>query len=251
MGVKIGHASIDENGKISGGKVGNQTGKEICIRTWYNKPWSVLLVCTDQKLAEKAAEIMEQICIDPNFGYDQNQRLTGYYAIIKNKNKIKGAKGEFDCSSLIATCYILAGLDISPSLTTSTLRKTLLNTGKFIVYTDRRYVESDAYAKRGAIYLSEGKHVVMALENGAKGNPYPEPKRNIKRGCVGEDVKWVQWKLLTYGIRFVAINGKKAELTIDGSCGRITEAAIRFYQDKEGLMVDGDCGPITRGLLNK
>ena len=37
MAVKIGHASIDERGKISGGKAGDQTGKEVCIRDWYNK----------------------------------------------------------------------------------------------------------------------------------------------------------------------------------------------------------------------
>ena len=30
--IKIGHASIDENGKITGGKAGDQTGKEVCIR---------------------------------------------------------------------------------------------------------------------------------------------------------------------------------------------------------------------------
>ena len=35
MSVKIGHASIDENNKASGGKSGDQTGKEICIRNWY------------------------------------------------------------------------------------------------------------------------------------------------------------------------------------------------------------------------
>lgn len=30
------HASIDENGHITGGKIGDQTGKEICIRSFYN-----------------------------------------------------------------------------------------------------------------------------------------------------------------------------------------------------------------------
>lgn len=37
MSVNIGHASIDENGLASGGVAGNQEGKEVCIRTWYNK----------------------------------------------------------------------------------------------------------------------------------------------------------------------------------------------------------------------
>lgn len=32
-------AHIDERGKISGGKRGDQTGKEICIGPYYNYPW--------------------------------------------------------------------------------------------------------------------------------------------------------------------------------------------------------------------
>lgn len=33
------HASINEKGTVTGGKVGDQTGKEICIRTYYNGNW--------------------------------------------------------------------------------------------------------------------------------------------------------------------------------------------------------------------
>lgn len=168
MAVRIGHASIDENGHITGGKVGDQTGKEICIRTWYNKGWDYYIECTDDELAEKAATIMEQVCSDKNFGYDQNQRLTGYNAIVKNGKKVKGAKGEFDCSSLVASCYKLAGLDVSQSCTTRNLRKALLATGKFKAYSSTEYAWSEDYAKRGGIYLKEGSHVVMALDDGKK-----------------------------------------------------------------------------------
>lgn len=37
------HASINENGKTTGGKAGDQTGKEICVRKYYNKPWDCVL----------------------------------------------------------------------------------------------------------------------------------------------------------------------------------------------------------------
>lgn len=40
---QIVHASINENGKTTGGKPGDQTGKEICIRSYYNKPWNCIL----------------------------------------------------------------------------------------------------------------------------------------------------------------------------------------------------------------
>lgn len=48
---------------------------------------------------------MEQICADNNFGYDQSERLSWYNSIVKNGNKIRGAKGEFDCSSLVSAYY--------------------------------------------------------------------------------------------------------------------------------------------------
>ena len=37
------HASINENGKIVGGKPGDQTGREICVRSYYNHPWNSIL----------------------------------------------------------------------------------------------------------------------------------------------------------------------------------------------------------------
>lgn len=40
---QIVHASINEFGGITGGQSGDQTGKEICIRSYYNKPWNSIL----------------------------------------------------------------------------------------------------------------------------------------------------------------------------------------------------------------
>lgn len=40
---QLAQASIDENGGISGGKVGDQTGYEIYIRSYYNYPWNCVL----------------------------------------------------------------------------------------------------------------------------------------------------------------------------------------------------------------
>lgn len=167
IGIKIGHATFDENNKYKNGKIGDQTGKEICIRTWFSKPWNVYLECVDTKIADKAAKYMEQICRDSNFGYDQNQRTTGYKSILANNKKVSGAKGEFDCSSLVCTCYILAGLDVSITNTTRTIKKNFSHTGKFKVYTDSSHLKSDKYALRGGLFLKEGSHVVMALEDGS------------------------------------------------------------------------------------
>ncbi len=249
MSIKVGSASIDEHGKLSGGKVGDQTGKEIYILPWYNRPWNVYLECTDKVVAQRAVNIMSQICLNNNFGYDQSQRMTGYNAIVKNNNKVAGAKGEFDCSSLVSSCYKLAGLNVSPSNTTLSLKKDFVASGKFKAYTDNKHIGSDNYAKLGGIYLDEGNHVIMAMENGSKINPYPEPKRSIKRGAVGEDVKYVQWELIAHGIKSAVVNGKSQALIIDGKCGPITEAAIKAYQKKYNLEVDGSCGPKTLASL--
>ena len=41
--TQLAEASIDENGGISGGRVGDQTGPEIHIRSYYNYPWNCVL----------------------------------------------------------------------------------------------------------------------------------------------------------------------------------------------------------------
>ena len=168
MAVKIGHASIDENGKIQGRTPGDQTGKEICTRTFYNMGANVYLEPLDDGLADAAASNMEQICADPDFGYSQPNRWKGYNDIVDNGGKIAGAGGDFDCSSLGLSCYILAGLQIAASGYTGNMRKILEGTGKFKVHTDDAHTKTDAYAKRGGLYLKEGSHVFMALENGPK-----------------------------------------------------------------------------------
>ncbi len=40
---QIVHASQNENGGATGGQPGDQTGKEVCIRSYYNSPWDCIL----------------------------------------------------------------------------------------------------------------------------------------------------------------------------------------------------------------
>lgn len=42
-GGKIVQASINEKGTVTGGQTGDQTGREIYIRSYYNYPWNVVL----------------------------------------------------------------------------------------------------------------------------------------------------------------------------------------------------------------
>lgn len=241
MGVRIGHASIDENGNVSGGTIGDQTKKEICVRDWYSKPWNVYLECTDATVANKAATILEQICADSNYGYDQYERLTGYTSILKNGGKVLGGKGEFDCSSLVSSAYSLTGINISVANTTRSLRRALLQTGIFVEYGDSMHLTSGKYSKRGGIYLKEGSHVVMVLTNvpDKKVNPYVEPTTNVVFGETGISVRWVQWELIQLGY----------PLTLDGEFGSKTDRAVKDFQVKEHLIVDGIVGKSTRKAL--
>jgi hypothetical protein len=45
---QIVHAAINEKGKITGGKSGDQTGKEIWVRSYYNHPWKSVLRFTEE-----------------------------------------------------------------------------------------------------------------------------------------------------------------------------------------------------------
>lgn len=178
VNIKIGHAVMDELGKTIGATPGDQLqikGKrteEIGLSTWYAKNkagrvWKYYLECTDAAMAERAAEIMEQICADASFGYSQGktQRWSGYQSIVANGGIVDGAAGDFDCSTLIISCYILAGLDLDPDGYTGNLRAKFMATGKFKSYSDSAHVGSDKLAKRGGVYLRDG-HVLMALEDG-------------------------------------------------------------------------------------
>lgn len=196
MSIKIGHAVMDELGKTVGLTQGDQTGKEITVAKWYAKnkagrTWKYYLESTDRAMAERAARYMEQICADSSFGYTQDpvRRWSGYRAIVANGGDVSGAHGDFDCSTLIFTCYILAGLKIEPDGYTGNLRSRFLATGKFRSFSDTAHLGSDALATRGGIYLRDG-HVLMALEYGNGDAPAVSEKivgrivvDNIKKWC--------------------------------------------------------------------
>lgn len=167
MTVIIGSASIDERGKASGGQAGDQTGREVFTRTWYNKPWLKVIRPKSSTHAEKIAKAMEQACANNNIGYDQYQRTTLFSAAQKVKfdlSKVK-TKVETDCSALVAVCVNAAGIPVSKDIYTGNEATALSNTGKFTILTDSKYLTSDKNLKRGDILLGSG-HTAIVLSNG-------------------------------------------------------------------------------------
>lgn len=76
---KIAHASINELGKTTGGKTGDQTGKEICVTNYYNYKggWDMHLRYSGKSLYTVAREVIKG---KYGNGLDRKKRLkaTGY-----------------------------------------------------------------------------------------------------------------------------------------------------------------------------
>lgn len=170
----IGHASKDENNQYKNGQSGDQTKQEVYIRTWYSRPWNVILRAKDATVREKIAKAMELACKNDKIGYDQNQRNT-----LWNNIKTRGfdpskttESVETDCSALVCVCCAYAGIPIqylyknNNSLVTSTLRKGLMATKMFEEITDKSILTSDKNLMRGDILLYEGHHTAVNLDNG-------------------------------------------------------------------------------------
>jgi hypothetical protein len=169
MAVKIGHASIDERGKISGGKAGDQTGKEVCTRNFYMhaKGWNVLRA-KDEAVAEKIAKCMEDVCANPYVGYDQIGRLSLYDTVralnfMCDINTLK-VYVETDCSALVRVCLAYAGIRVN-NFTTANEKDVIMATGMFELVTCDKDGEN---LKRGDILVTKTKgHTVVVLTDGA------------------------------------------------------------------------------------
>jgi hypothetical protein len=175
MAVLIGHASINENGTVTGGTQGDQTGKEVCTRNWYNAGWTVLLRPTSSSVAEKMAKACEAGCANNKIGYDQSKRntlRTQAQSAGWDLSKITTACST-DCSAFMTVCAEAAGVDVSKCYTsgnaptTWTMRTTFSGTGAFTVLTDSKYLTSEQYLQRGDVLVKESSHTAMVLSNGS------------------------------------------------------------------------------------
>ena len=70
--TQLAQASIDENGNIMGGKVGDQTGYEIHTRSYYNYPWNCVLRYPEA--AKPAEKVLDKK------GYKKGQKTIGVLA---------------------------------------------------------------------------------------------------------------------------------------------------------------------------
>lgn len=177
MSILIGHASIDENGRASGGQSGDQTGKEVCIRSWYAGDWNAILRPRSAAVAEKMAATCEILCKGNLVGYDQYQRNTLWDELEKvgwDAARLR-TKCETDCSAFMTACARCAGVAVPRvalgggkynTPVTWTMCTAFSGTGAFETLTEAKYMSSDKYLKRGDILVRESGHTAMVLGNG-------------------------------------------------------------------------------------
>lgn len=133
----IGSARVDENGKYSGGRDGDQKqastpdyNGEVSMQKFYvhKKGWNIIRL-KDPKQARNVAVAMVTACNNENIGYDQG----GRNGVVKY-GTASAVKTDADCSSLIRECFKEAtGVDPGDFNTASEV-KALQKTGLVDVY---------------------------------------------------------------------------------------------------------------------
>lgn len=250
MAVKIGSARMGENGKITGGKPGDQTGREVSTQHWYahSKGWRVFRA-KNAGVGHKIAECMEKICANDRIGYNQAQRGT-LYAAVKDHgfdpDKLK-IKVNTDCSAAVRVCCCYAGITVG-NFNTSNEASCLLATGAFVELTGSEYTRSSDRLRKGDILVTRTKgHTVVVLTDGKKAGSAPEKPlklgdRELRNDMEGEDVRQLQSMLIQLGYDC-------GRWGADGDFGDMTEIAVRCFQKDHDLACDGIAGKNTVAAL--
>lgn len=257
----ISNSGGDENGKVSGGKAGDQTGREWQLRAWYNRPWSCVLRYPDAKVREKIAELGKKAAQNDKIGYDQYERDTYWTQLKKagyDPSKITTAC-EADCSAGVianvkAVGYLL-GIDALKKVAatyTGNMRSGFKAAG-FQVLTDSKYLTSPDYLLPGDILLNDVHHTATNISTGSKAGSESASSASAKTavsqtivgtcnvtlkqflvGANDPQVKAIQRILNALGYK--GKDGKK--LNVDGELGSNTSYAIANFQKAVGMNPD-------------
>ena len=167
MAIRVGSARNDENGRISGGAAGDQTGREVMIQDYYmhKKGWYMLRPKSIDD-ANRIAQAMTDACNNNNIGYDQFSRL-GVITQVKKYGSLKkiAVKTEADCGTLVRACCIEAGFDPG-NFSTANEVEVLKKTGRF---EDPVSVTSSTVLYNGDILVTKTKgHTVIVVSGRAR-----------------------------------------------------------------------------------
>lgn len=163
--VTICSARMDENGRFSGGRAGNQTGKEISKQEWYlhSKGWRVFR-CKDQLRRNLIADNMIYASENLHIGYDQDENYT-LWDVAKKCNydcRLVTTNCETDCARLVRVCLAYAGIFV-PDFYTATEAYELAKCGMF---DEMPFAETNPnLLMRGDILVTKTKgHTVIVVD---------------------------------------------------------------------------------------
>lgn len=173
----IAQASISEHnntGWDGKSKAGDQTGKEVYIRSWYPYNWDIILRYPDTTIARRASDIAVKLANSNLIGYDQSERNTLYKALKKNKWDVdkyikSGVRTECDCASFVYACYccLIPALRSDDNAPTCGKLRAMFKKAGFKCYTAKKYVTSDNYLEAGDVIVNESAHTVIVVNMGS------------------------------------------------------------------------------------
>lgn len=111
MAYIVSNCGKDENGGISGGRAGDQTGKEYWLIPWYDYGQTQTARHPDAKVRETIARLARDAAENDRIGYDQSQRTSFWEQLKKSGYEPKAIRTacEADCSSSTAAIVKAAG----------------------------------------------------------------------------------------------------------------------------------------------
>lgn len=235
----IGSARIDERGKASGGKAGDQKQKstpdykgEVSMQNFYvsSKGWYILRA-KNPDIAANIALAMTIACNNPNIGYNQARRLD----IIKDGTH-SAKPTSCDCSSLVRQCVREAGIDVV-NFTTYNEASVLAATGRFtkLTYTNG----TPLYL--GDILVTKTKGHTVIVTSGATRSQNAIATPTVKMGSKGDNARLLQHNLNQCG----------ATLEEDGIFGKLSTAALVRWQHANGLTADGIYGKKSEAKMKE
>ena len=164
--MRIAHATSNELGNLTGGKPGDQTGKEVRIQEYVDYSWNRVFRAKDPTKADKIAAAAEIIAKNDNIGYwAGTEERYSFYLLAKQLNWDFAAiktPCNTDCSQMVATILIALGYGITPYMYTGNEQGVLEATGKF----ESMPFQGSNNLKRGDILLTTKKgHTAIVLDD--------------------------------------------------------------------------------------
>lgn len=101
------HATVDEEGNVSGGVSGDQTGFELNMCNWYSRPWIAIYRPLNNEWKDKIADFMIDAVSNGWLGYSSTRtvRQKFFDKCKENNFNVKSINESLgcDCSSLLFT----------------------------------------------------------------------------------------------------------------------------------------------------